>query len=223
MAQPGSAPEWGSGGRRFESGRPDLQARSDEVAPGLSLWIRPDSAGSLRETATRRRRVRTAGSTRGARPPTAGCGLTPERGEDGQRPPQPNPAVPTGGPRVAKRLGAFAFLRRISKRPASVPRPFRSTAHVIRPSRLSGPERRSRSGSVSGTAEVDAAAYASTDTLCIMRTRREATSVSKVPQLSRGGRVELRARDLATVYGLRLTATVNDPSTPCPHPARQIG
>ncbi len=23
VAQPGSAPEWGSGGRRFESGRPD--------------------------------------------------------------------------------------------------------------------------------------------------------------------------------------------------------
>ncbi len=26
VAQPGSAPEWGSGGRRFESGRPDQQS-----------------------------------------------------------------------------------------------------------------------------------------------------------------------------------------------------
>ncbi len=25
VAQPGSAPEWGSGGRRFESGRPDIR------------------------------------------------------------------------------------------------------------------------------------------------------------------------------------------------------
>ena len=25
VAQPGSAPDWGSGGRRFESGRPDRQ------------------------------------------------------------------------------------------------------------------------------------------------------------------------------------------------------
>ena len=36
VAQPGSAPEWGSGGRRFESGRPDdHKPRSGEAAPGL--------------------------------------------------------------------------------------------------------------------------------------------------------------------------------------------
>ncbi len=32
VAQSGSAPEWGSGGRRFESGRPDLAVRAFQLS-----------------------------------------------------------------------------------------------------------------------------------------------------------------------------------------------
>ena len=42
VAQPGSAPHWGCGGRRFESGRPDHFLR--ELSPGMADAVR---AGAL--------------------------------------------------------------------------------------------------------------------------------------------------------------------------------
>ena len=46
VAQPGSAPEWGSGGRRFESGRPDSLGRI--ASSVLGTWLSPVEH-SLRE------------------------------------------------------------------------------------------------------------------------------------------------------------------------------
>ncbi len=54
MAQPGSAPEWGSGGRQFKSGRPDHSGFDENghsvkagffirrivyEAPGVAEWL----------------------------------------------------------------------------------------------------------------------------------------------------------------------------------------
>ena len=75
VAQPGSAPEWGSGGRAFESLRPDQQSgrktapRSDPTGRSLVpwhevvRWARPRRAGS----------VLLAGASRGARSPRCWC------------------------------------------------------------------------------------------------------------------------------------------------------
>ena len=57
VAQLGSAPEWGSGGRRFESGRPDLGSAAFCFAVGPLLLRRLSRGGRIqraRGASTRR-------------------------------------------------------------------------------------------------------------------------------------------------------------------------
>ena len=59
VAQPGSAPEWGSGGRRFKSGRPDYRKRRpcNEFVAGPSLFSTRSSDPWSSHTSTPLRRM----------------------------------------------------------------------------------------------------------------------------------------------------------------------
>ena len=77
VAQSGSAPDWGSGGRRFKSGRPDREARSSICCCGSFFVYWPDLATSPKRGRVGRRKSNdgTVGSSRGAFPATPRLGL----------------------------------------------------------------------------------------------------------------------------------------------------
>ena len=71
VAQPGSAPEWGSGGRRFESCRPDHRVL--QVSPAGGHLRREFSFSDRGAPATKRMAQKDKDESRGYSPPGAQC------------------------------------------------------------------------------------------------------------------------------------------------------